>query len=294
MEKDNCLIGFVILHYRSKEDTIKCVNSIRQRVDAQRYKIVIVDNASPDGSGNELKLLYADETDISVHINNTNLGFASGNNVGFKIAKYEYRCDFICMTNSDTYLIQDDFFNQIILDYQEYQYYVLGPYVVNQDIEAHCNPMGTHLISYKESVKKIRSLQWQLLFNRVGVDEFLRKVKCKIVHSNVSQLDYKQYHIDAKLHGCCLIFSPLFVHKYDGLIEGTFLYLEEELLYIQMMNENQKMLYSPNVRIFHSEDASTDKIAHGRKKRRFILVNHLHSMERIRDYLFNLSDNYNN
>lgn len=40
----------------------------------------------------------------------SNLGFAKGNNVGYKYAVKELKCDFICILNNDTLLVQDDFF----------------------------------------------------------------------------------------------------------------------------------------------------------------------------------------
>ena len=43
-------ISFVILHYNSIEDTQKCIQSIKQLDGHQEIKVVIVDNASPNGT----------------------------------------------------------------------------------------------------------------------------------------------------------------------------------------------------------------------------------------------------
>ena len=45
---NNIRICFVILHYKTADDTIKCIESIRQ-LDKQVH-IVVVDNASGNGS----------------------------------------------------------------------------------------------------------------------------------------------------------------------------------------------------------------------------------------------------
>lgn len=43
-----------VVHYMTPEYTKKCVESIQCRLDTKKYKIIIVDNASPDKSGQML------------------------------------------------------------------------------------------------------------------------------------------------------------------------------------------------------------------------------------------------
>lgn len=52
-----------------------------------KVSIVIVDNASANGTGRELQQLYQGAENIYVILNPENLGFARGNNVGFEFAK---------------------------------------------------------------------------------------------------------------------------------------------------------------------------------------------------------------
>ena len=76
-------VVFVILHYMAIDVTMKSVEYITENIDTNQYHIVIVDNASGNGSGEELKAFYLDRGDVTVLINEENLGFAKGNNVGF-------------------------------------------------------------------------------------------------------------------------------------------------------------------------------------------------------------------
>ena len=51
------MICYVILHYKNIDDTIKCVESLKNTADySSRY--IIVDNGSGDGSGEKLRQLY--------------------------------------------------------------------------------------------------------------------------------------------------------------------------------------------------------------------------------------------
>lgn len=69
-------IVFVILHYLAIDETYKSVDSIEKKIDTDMYKIVIVDNASPDKSGALLKEHYKNDDHVEVLLNQENLGFA--------------------------------------------------------------------------------------------------------------------------------------------------------------------------------------------------------------------------
>lgn len=47
-------ISFIILHYNVVDETINCVNSIKNNINSNNYHIVIADNASPNKSGDIL------------------------------------------------------------------------------------------------------------------------------------------------------------------------------------------------------------------------------------------------
>ena len=48
-------ISFVILHYNTIGETRNCVKSILKLQDELSFNIIIIDNASPNGSGEILK-----------------------------------------------------------------------------------------------------------------------------------------------------------------------------------------------------------------------------------------------
>ena len=61
-------VAFVILHYQAIEMTIKCINSLYKTFDISENFIVVVDNASPNKSGNELKKIYIKYDNIKIII----------------------------------------------------------------------------------------------------------------------------------------------------------------------------------------------------------------------------------
>ena len=144
-------IGFVVLHYNVVAETELCVESILKRIDSSDFEIVVVDNASPNKSGPQIQSLFANREHVSVILNEENLGFARGNNVGFRFLKNEKKCDFIVMLNNDTYLIQDDFCKVVQEEYERSHFAVLGP-------EIHC-PNGINPNPVKDKLMTVAELE---------------------------------------------------------------------------------------------------------------------------------------
>lgn len=87
------LTSIIILSYNTLELTKACLESIRAHTD-ETYEIVVVDNASKDGSAEYLR----QQQDVQLLENSENLGFPKGCNQGLAVAKG----DSLLLLNSDT------------------------------------------------------------------------------------------------------------------------------------------------------------------------------------------------
>ncbi len=94
------LVSVVILTHNNWQFSNACLNSLIQYSDYPNYEIVVVDNASTDESREELAKLEQQEPRLRVILNERNIGFSAGNNVGIKAAKGEY----VILLNNDTYV----------------------------------------------------------------------------------------------------------------------------------------------------------------------------------------------
>ena len=79
--------GFLILHYNATEITKKCVTSILNLDGGKDTIIIIVDNASSNGSGQKLLEEYQKTEQVQVVLAKENLGFSRGNNLGYQEMK---------------------------------------------------------------------------------------------------------------------------------------------------------------------------------------------------------------
>lgn len=59
----------------------------------------------------------------------------------------------------------------------------------------------------------------------------------------------------------------MYIDRFEGLNENVFLYREEELLYLRLINSGLDSIYNPNIVIRHNEDSATTKMNRSRRKR---------------------------
>lgn len=90
------LVMAVVLNYNGYEDTVKCILSL-QDASYPNLKIVLVDNGSPDRSGERLKAKFSD---LPILLLKNNTGYAAGNNVGIRFA-LEKGSDYVLVINND-------------------------------------------------------------------------------------------------------------------------------------------------------------------------------------------------
>lgn len=96
------LVYVVVPNWNNYADTKKCLDSLVRSTYAN-LKVILVDNGSSDDSGARLK---AEFTDIKVMLNDENLGFARGCNVGIRAALDDADCAYVLLLNNDAVATQ--------------------------------------------------------------------------------------------------------------------------------------------------------------------------------------------
>ncbi len=93
------LISIIIVNHNGMEYIADCLDSISKRVPLS-HEVIVVDNASTDGSADLIRSMYAG---VRLIQSRKNLGFARANNTGAKAAAGEY----LLLLNQDTVLLSD-------------------------------------------------------------------------------------------------------------------------------------------------------------------------------------------
>ncbi len=270
--------GFVILHYLAYEMTKKCIERLCNLYSTFDIQIVCVDNGSTNDSFDKLKSFFKNFPITFIH-NNKNLGFAQGNNIGYLYLKANYDCNYIIVINNDVLFEDKNSLIKIDELYDKEKYSVLGPDIYNPKTNVHQNPAYNYNVKrlYGRTISDIKARNIELKQNYSHffifyITDKLLKFRHKYFHwvrkiipkKNVPPADVKLDSIDMQmenvvLHGSCYIFSEDFINKRSFAFNpNTFLYFEEDILHYECQLENLKMIYTPEIRVQHLEDVSTN------------------------------------
>ena len=253
------MTGFVVLHYLAYQTTLQCTESLLGL--AGEKHIVIVDNASPNGSGQKLAAHFAGHSGVTVLQNPVNEGFARGNNLGYRLLQEHFHCNFIVVLNNDVLIPDTAFIHKVEAIYQVSPFTVLGPDILNPVSGLHQNPV--RLQGYRS--QEIQKLQERFREKRTHYDwkQFKWRIKKRILripNQQVQEAPWQQSAPNAVLHGSCYIFSQDFIRVREYAFNpGTFLYFEEDILHYECLQQGLTLLYSPQIQVLHLEDVSTDQ-----------------------------------
>lgn len=96
-------VSVIIVNYNTAGLVIDAVASVLEQTHGVSYEVIIVDNASPDGSGETLKQRYEGCEAVKVILSDANLGFGGANNLGFSHSEGRH----ILFLNPDTVLLNN-------------------------------------------------------------------------------------------------------------------------------------------------------------------------------------------
>ncbi len=87
-ETSATIASIIVVNYNGRHLLDSCLQSLeRQTLSRDLYEIILIDNASTDGSVESVRERFPSVRTLSMP---RNLGFAAGNNVGFRIARGQY------------------------------------------------------------------------------------------------------------------------------------------------------------------------------------------------------------
>ena len=278
-----CMFAFVILHYKTDKDTIECIESILNM--NTKSNIVIVDNNSNNGSIENIENRYKNNSNIYIIKNNTNVGFAEGNNIGYQYAKQKLESDFIMVCNNDIVFDDKDFISKCIHAYDRTGAQVIGPDIQSLADGMHQSPMSNTLVDTKSVSKEILRYRILLLLSQIGLYDCLRSNK-PTSQKIKNAVYWKEEQQNVVLHGAAVLFTPKYVNVEELAFQhGTFLYMEEAILYRYIMKNNYISAYIPTLHVFHKEDSSTNTLfKENKSKREFIFKNMIKSLKVYKKY----------
>lgn len=247
-------VTIIIVNYNTKQLLEDCIRSIYEKTFDVNVEIIVVDNASSDGSQKFVKNNFPKAILIESEFN---LGFGLANNLGAKSAKG----DFLFFLNSDTVLVENsikimfDFFkqNEIKLNIG-----AIGALLIDSGFKI--NGFGSHFPSCKE-------LTNSNLARVPIVSYFVSKWQDKIY-----PLEKEYFEIDYII-GADLFMRKSLFDKLKGFSKKFFMYYEESDLQKRIANIGLQRYIITNTKIIHLEDGSGKVIQKYSNRKRTIVHN---------------------
>lgn len=214
-------LSIIIINYNTKQLTSDCIRSIKDKTKDLRYEIIVVDNASRDGSVPFLKQRFPDLLLIE---SPENLGFGRANNLAADIA----RADTLLLLNSDTIIID----NSIKTLYDHFQTHpqtgVCGGLLLNED--------GT--VGYSSSPQ-------------LTLTHYLRSYLPPLFHPSPVETRLSRATDVGYVIGADMMMKKEAFEKAGRFDPDFFLYFEESELSYRIKQKNYRIQLLPSARIIH-------------------------------------------
>jgi GT2 family glycosyltransferase len=164
-------VSIVIVSWNAKKYLVDCLESIARHCSARNYEIIVVDNASTDGTGE----LIADRfPNVRFIQNDSNLGFAKGNNIGIG----QTSGDYICLINSDVKFVDDCITAMLAYLTEHPDVAMIGPKMLGPDLRVRRSTMRFPTV-------------WNSICRALGIDRVFKGSKV-FGGQMVSDFDHEQ------------------------------------------------------------------------------------------------------
>lgn len=258
---------FVILHYMALGETVECVQSIKKMQMQESIRIVIVDNASPNGSGRILKEKYESDEQIHVICNEDNAGFSNGNNLGCSYARERWNPEFYVVANNDILFIQEEFPMLVQQEYEKSGFAVLGMDIYNTNLKVHQSPISKS-IPNKAQINKTIFLNRIMLYTMKVSYPLMKYWFQRLDSGRTDAKDFDVYQKNVCVMGACLVFAQAYMEKREKAFwPETKFYYEEYLLALWSKRNHETIVYTPEISVFHKEGVATGMSDENEKKR---------------------------
>jgi hypothetical protein len=225
-------LSIIILNWNTRDLLAQCLDTLAQHVGTLSHEIVVVDNASSDGSAAMVQARYPH---VRLIQNTGNVGFAAGNNCGMRASSGRY----MLLLNTDAFVTPGALQGLMQLAEAQPRAGIVGAHLRNAD--------G----SFQASHTRFPNL-WQefLILSGLG-----RALHGPFYPSHGPDgVEHGAQH-DAKcvdyVEGACLLVRREAFEQAGGLDEGFFMYAEEVDWCKTMQRAGWEVWYAPHVRITH-------------------------------------------
>jgi N-acetylglucosaminyl-diphospho-decaprenol L-rhamnosyltransferase len=212
------IVSIIIVSFNARGDLERCLESLHGAPPATPHDIVVVDNASTDGSAAAARRW----PDITVIEAGSNAGFARATNIGIRVS----RGTNLLLLNSDT-IVPPGAIDRLLAELERHpDVAVVGPRLVDGS--------GRAELSFGRMIGPFNELRQKRLARSGAVDELTK---------------HRQY--PDWVSGACLLVRRADAEAVGGLDERYFMYAEDVDFCAAIRARRRRILFTPDVEVVH-------------------------------------------
>ena len=244
----------IVLNWCNEADTAACLNSLASS-HYEALTVLLVDNGSPDGSGERLHRRFPVTPFLQT---GSNLGYAEGNNRGIKWALGN-GADFVLVLNNDTVIDPD----------------CIGV-LVRASTETGASVAAPQILYFNEPDR---------VWYGGGVFSTMRAMGLHLRENEPLDASHQRIPITFAC-GCCFIIRSDVLRTLGGFDPSYFAYVEDAELSLRLARAGQAMIYDPAARVLHrinrGAQSTPFQIRQRDRNRRRLVARHYGTADRLR------------
>lgn len=232
-------VSIVVVNWNTCDILRDCLESIYSETKGVQFEVIVVDNASSDGSVNVVKSEF---TQVVLLENKENRGFAAANNQGMAIAHGRY----VLLLNSDT-IVLDGVIDKVVAFADTHpKAGITGCRVLNEDkalqLSSFMFPSILNMTLWITYLFKLFPCNW--FFGRERMTWWSR--------NDVREVDV--------LTGCFMLVRQKALEQVGSMDERFFMYFEETDWCYRFKQAGWKIMFTPCGEIIHLGGVSTKQV----------------------------------
>lgn len=252
-------VSYVCTNYNNTCETLEAVRSLSENSE-RKHTVVVVDNGSDEENVYALKKLAREFPNVELILNNENVGYFRGLNLGIRRLKgIQSDVDLLVVGNNDL-MFPADFTECIDRNESLFELHaVVSPDIITLD-GVHQNPHVVRKIgAFRESI-------YDLYYANYYLGIAIRHI-ANLTHAFTDRPDEMQHELAQEIYqgyGACYLLGPLFFEQFDELWAPTFMLHEEYFLSKQLSDKGMRIYYEPSIKVLHRCKGAIGKVP-GRK-----------------------------
>ena len=224
-------VSICIVTLNTRDYLRECLHSLDEHLPQRSYEVILVDNASLDGT---LEMLHQEYPAIQVIANQTNEGFTRPVNQAMRAAAGS----FVLLLNPDTIILPGLVDRMVAFLEANPKVGICGPKVLNQDgtLQLSCRrgePRPWAMFSYFSGL-------WKLFPHSKFFGGYL-----------MNYMDENVIHEVGGVAGCCMLIRRGVIDQIGYLDERYFAYQEDADYCFQARKAGWKINYVPDAQVIH-------------------------------------------